>query len=267
MTIQPPGRDQPSPVAALVRRQDPDRFFTALFAPPAHREALLVLYAFNHELARAREVVREPMLALIRLHWWREVVEGARRRHEVAGPLGALLDAGTLQAPDLLAMIAAREAEADPQIATRAGFLAYLDGTAGTLAVAAARLLGAGEVPDRIRALGAAYGLAGQLRNVGALARQGRCLLPVDVLSAHGLTADMVMAGTATNQLQAVLNDLAGDGLRLLGRPGRLPRDIVAAGLPAVFARRDLRRPGMAGPRGLADRMAVTLAALTRRVG
>ena len=41
-------------VVALVRRHDPDRFLTALFAPPDRRDALLTLYAFNHELARAR---------------------------------------------------------------------------------------------------------------------------------------------------------------------------------------------------------------------
>ena len=60
------------------------------------RDALLTLYAFNHELARAREVVSEPPLALIRLQWWREVVEGARRRHEVAEPLPAAIEAGAL---------------------------------------------------------------------------------------------------------------------------------------------------------------------------
>jgi phytoene synthase len=62
-------------IVALVRRHDPDRFLTALFAPSEKRNALLTLYAFNHELARAREVVSEPPLALIRLQWWREVVE------------------------------------------------------------------------------------------------------------------------------------------------------------------------------------------------
>jgi 15-cis-phytoene synthase len=62
-------------MAALVRRHDPDRFLTSLFAPPEKRDALLTLYAFNHELARAREAVSEPPLALIRLQWWREVVE------------------------------------------------------------------------------------------------------------------------------------------------------------------------------------------------
>ena len=69
-----------------------------------------MLYAFNHELARAREVASEPMLALIRLQWWREVVEGTRRRHEVAGPLGAALDTGVLRAEDLAGMIDGREA-------------------------------------------------------------------------------------------------------------------------------------------------------------
>ena len=77
-----------------MRRHDPDRFLTALFAPPEKRDALLTLYAFNHELARAREAVSEPPLALIRLQWWREVVEGARRRHEVAEPLAAAIEAG-----------------------------------------------------------------------------------------------------------------------------------------------------------------------------
>ena len=44
-----------SPVAALVRRHDRDRYQTALFAPAARREALFALYAFNYEIARVRE--------------------------------------------------------------------------------------------------------------------------------------------------------------------------------------------------------------------
>ena len=43
--------------AALVRRQDPDRFLTSLFAPAERREDLLALYAFNIEVAKTREVV------------------------------------------------------------------------------------------------------------------------------------------------------------------------------------------------------------------
>ena len=99
------------PLGALVRRADPDRFLASLFAPPAARETLFVLYAFDRELARARVVTSEPMLALIRLQWWREVVEGAARRHEIATALRIALDRGALHAESLLGLIAAREAE------------------------------------------------------------------------------------------------------------------------------------------------------------
>ena len=100
-----------------LRRADPDRFFCTLFAPAQQRDGLALLYLFNHELARAREVASEPMLALIRLNWWREVVEGQAKQHEIATPLRAALDAGLFDAADLAGLISAREMEAEPEIA------------------------------------------------------------------------------------------------------------------------------------------------------
>src|SRR5580658_7857725 len=234
------------PLVDFVRRHDPDRFLTALFAPPDRRPALLALYAFNHELARAREAAHEPALALIRLQWWREVVDGAPRAHEVATPLAAALSDGGLARADLLALIGAREVETDPAIATLDDWLAYLRGTAGGVAVAAARLLGA-TAPEALRDLGAAYGAAGVLRAVPALARQGRCLLPADVLAAHGLSPEAmpesVLRTPAAPAVQAVLATLAVTGRSLLNdAPRRLPRPVIAAALPAVLARRDLSR-------------------------
>src|SRR3569623_1563592 len=126
-----------SSLAGFVRRHDPDRFLTALFAPPAKREALFALYALNHELARARETVSEPPLALIRLQWWREVVEGARRRHEVAAPLGEAIVRDALLPADLLPVIEAREMEAEPAIATLADWRHYVLTGPGGLALAA----------------------------------------------------------------------------------------------------------------------------------
>jgi len=64
-----------SPLAALVRRHDRDRYQTALFAPADRREAMFALYAFNYEIARVREIVTQPMLGQIRLQWWREIVD------------------------------------------------------------------------------------------------------------------------------------------------------------------------------------------------
>src|ERR1043166_3899959 len=71
-----------------VRAADPDRYFATLFAPASMRPLLWALYAFNHEVARVAESVREPMLGAIRLEWWRETAEGAAlakpRNHDVA---------------------------------------------------------------------------------------------------------------------------------------------------------------------------------------
>ncbi|WP_249296686.1 squalene/phytoene synthase family protein [Acidiphilium multivorum] len=117
-------------LAAQVRRADPDRFLGAIFAPPQSRRWLFVLYAFNHELARAREVASQPPLALIRLQWWREVVEGADRAHPLAVELRAGLAQGIFSDAALTALIDAREAEAEP-IPDRAAFLDYARGTAG----------------------------------------------------------------------------------------------------------------------------------------
>ena len=256
----------PDALIDFVRHHDPDRFLTALFAPPAKRGALLTLYAFNHELARAREAVTEPALAIIRLHWWREVVEGAEKRHEVATELTAAIRAGNLVPADLLALIDARETEADPSIPTLADWRVYINGNAGGLAVAAGRLLGAPE-PESLRPLGAAYGVAGLLRSVPALARQGRCLLPDDLLAAQGLTAEEVILHP--DAAAPVLASLLMEGNVLLekGRGLRLPRFAIAAALPAVLARRDMAR--LSTPvqgRGVADRLAVMLAAITGRL-
>jgi phytoene synthase len=253
-------------MAAFVRRHDPDRFLTALFAPAARRPALLLLFALNHELARAAEVASEPVMALIRLQWWREVVEGAARPHPVATPLREAVAGGALAAADLLALIEAREAEVGADFPDRGAFRAWLEAGAGGVAVAAARALGTGE-PEGARAAGAAYGLAGTLRTARLRAAQGRCLLPADALAEAGLGAEAVVADPAVPALDAVLARLAAEGRAALPAPRRWGRAAVAAALPLVLARRDLARPTAApGPRGLADRLAVVRAGLSGRV-
>lgn len=259
------GGDRLSACGRLVRRADPDRFLCALFAPAARREALFVLYALNHELARAREAAREPTLALIRLHWWREVVQGTAKRHEVAGPLSEAIAQGWLVADDLLAIIDGREAETEPAIATKAEFLAYCAATAGGVMAAAGRALGGDAgVQARLRVLGTAQGIAGQLRNVPALAASGRVVLPQDVLGAHGVTVHDIIAGRGGAGQAAAMAELAGEARAMLAVRGMLPRPVVAAALPAVLARRDLRRGEVM--RGLGDRLAVLAAWAVGRV-
>jgi phytoene synthase len=268
-------------LADFVRAQDPDRFLCALFAPVAQRPALFTLIAYNHELARAREAASTPMLALIRLQWWRDAVAEAAsgappRRHEVAGPLHAAIVAGTLDPAALTAMADAREAEtAEEGIPSREAFASYLRGSAGGLALAAGRLLGAPPaLLPALQAAGEAYGAAGVLRSTARLAAEGRCLLPADALAEAGLDPTAVIASPGAEALGPVVAGLADAALRR----ARVARQALAghlgpaipAALPLVLARRDLARlaRGAALParRGFSDRLAVTLAGLRGRL-
>ncbi|MEM7645152.1 MAG: squalene/phytoene synthase family protein, partial [Pseudomonadota bacterium] len=83
--------------ADLVQRGDPARFRAVMAAPLGLRRMLFPLYAFNIEVARAPWVTQEPMIAEMRLQWWRDALEeigagGAVRRHEVVTPLAQILD-------------------------------------------------------------------------------------------------------------------------------------------------------------------------------
>ena len=93
--------------AALVERSDPDRFLAAMAVSIAARRVLLPIYAFNIEVTRAPWVTQEPMIAEMRLQWWRDVLTeiqsgGGVRNHEVATPLAEVLPPHAAQILDQL---------------------------------------------------------------------------------------------------------------------------------------------------------------------
>jgi len=183
--------------AGLVERGDPDRFLATMAAPPAARPALFTLYAFNLEVARAPWVTKEPLLARMRLQFWRDVVEGAGKEppgaHEVARPLAALIEDKALPGFLFLQMIDAREADIErAPFSDDAALWEYLEGTSGALMALAVRALG-GRADAVALEWGAAQGMANYLMAVPALEAAGRLPLPdgrreaVEALAGAGL--------------------------------------------------------------------------------
>ena len=174
-----------------VRRVDPDRYLSALFAPAEIRPLLFALYAFNHELARIGETVSEPMVADIRLEWWREAVEGAcdgnPRDHDVIRGLAELFRLSGVPLEPFEAMIAARRFDVGAAAFNDLGSLEdYADATSGNVMRIAARILD-NRVPDYalLRQAGTAYALAGLLRAMPMHAARGKSFLP-QLLVNHG---------------------------------------------------------------------------------
>src|SRR5437588_8443923 len=134
---------------ALVRAADKDRFLAALFARAEHRPALHALYAFNVEITRVRELVREPLAGEIRLQWWTDALGGEARGEVQANPVAAALLA-TLARYRLPAEPVAQLIEAhrfdlyDEPMATLADLEAYARKSASVLIELAASIPGGG---------------------------------------------------------------------------------------------------------------------------
>jgi len=134
--------------ADIVAKGDRDGFAAVMAAPVEARRILFPVQAFALEVAKAPWASQEPVIAQMRLQFWRDAVEeaeaGKARAHEVAAPLAEAVEAGVPGGP-LVALVDAREWDiAREPFADEAEFWAYIDG-AGGLIWAAAKGLGAPE--------------------------------------------------------------------------------------------------------------------------
>jgi len=248
-----------------VRRFDRDRYLTALFAPRAARADLLALYAFNLEVAKTREMVREPMMGLMRLQWWRdciaEIYGGNERRHQVAQPLAAAVRRHVLSRALFDRLLDAREQDMSPEPPVDLpALVAYADATAGSLGLLAVEVLGGTRpestspdvaVASAVSGVWTAHALLGLLRAVPHHARHHRLYLPQTLLTEHHVAPKELLDLHMRPGLVAVARGVAAEAERLLDGSGRLvarpPKPLLPAILPATLARaylRQLRRAG-----------------------
>jgi phytoene synthase len=222
----------------LIGRVDPDRWLTTRFiSDQGDRADVLALYAFDHELARARRAATTPLLAEIRLTWWREALEeiGAGqpvRRHPVVEALAGLLVRRPDALPGLVTIIDGYVAALEPVAMDEAAALAWADATQGTAARIAVTILDPASDMDAAASAGRAWGLALLQR------------------------AELASRATIAAPLRAALDQARRDARRL--SVAALP-----AALPARVARFDLagRTPGR-----LSKQLALVLAATTGRL-
>ncbi|MGH6754636.1 phytoene/squalene synthase family protein [Hypericibacter sp.] len=245
----------------LLRRHDPDRYLTALFAPSARRESLFALYAFNLEIARTREAIREPMMGRIRLQWWRDAIAAAAAgqpyRHEILEPLAVAMKERSLTLAWFERLIEAREQDIDGAPPTdMASLITYAEGSSSALIWLAFEILGSAASRESFaieagRELGVAWALTGLLRAVPHHARQRLLHLPADLLARHDVRAEDLLELRKPAGLQAVVREIAGearcqlDGARKAAR--ELPRALLPALLPGTLAGLYLERLTRAG--------------------
>ncbi|MEZ5931097.1 MAG: squalene/phytoene synthase family protein [Alphaproteobacteria bacterium] len=239
-----------SPLAADLKANDPDRYIATLFAPPACRESLIALHAFDHELARLQGSLREPMAGLIRLQWWDEVLDDIESRgalnHPVVRGLHRAVTRGDLDVSLLKrALDGRRQPFEEDRPSDLASFERFLLDSGGSMARAAAALLGADDetasaLAERVGLVRAAWE---QQRLVATPLSDQQPWLPPELHGGHGVGGDdqQPVAGTplaswASQQLDAARR-----------QSGSIARSALAAFFPGTLAGIRLRDPERSG--------------------
>ena len=228
---------------ALVRAADRDRFLATLFAPRERRGALFALYAFNVEIARVREVVRDPVAGEIRLQWWSDVLAGDGRgeieAHPVASALRASVARYGLPPERLQTTISARRFDLyDEPMAALAELEAYADGASSGLIALAAQILnggGASDLETLSHHAGRAHAIAGLLKAFPFHAARGQLFVPLELLERHGADREDVRIGRATPQLRSALADLRDSARRHLRQAQDMARTVSPDAMPALL--------------------------------
>ena len=226
----------------LTRAFDKDRFLADLFAPAERRGGLHALHAFNIEIARVRELAREPMPGELRLQWWRDAIAGiglgAVGAHPVAAALLDTMARWHLPKEPLLDLIDARGFDLyDDPMATIADLETYARRT-GLIGLGA-RLLADSDIAADSADI--AYAITGLMRAFAQHAARRQLYLPVELLQRHGVEIEDVFAGRTTAALRAALAELRALARRQLevfeAALPTLPAAATPALLPATLAR------------------------------
>jgi phytoene synthase len=184
----------------IVREADRDRYLSVLFAPEPKRQALFALYAFNVEVARVRDLVREPLPGEIRLQWWRDAILGntPAAGHPTAEALLQAIQEYDLPPAAFDNMIEARLFDLyDDPMPSRIDLEGYCGETASALIQLAALVLdrdAALATADLAGHAGCAQAMAGLLRSLPIHLARGQCFIPRDILSAAGTTPEEFVA-------------------------------------------------------------------------
>ena len=237
----------------LVREADHDRYLATLFAPAERRDALYALYAFNVEIARVRELARQPMPGEIRLQWWREALAGERESEAAANPVAAAMretmSRYEISADRLIELIDARAFDLyDEPMASLHDLDAYARGTQATLLQIAAEILAGKKAPADalIQHAGIAHAVAAVLSLLGRHTARRQLYVPLEVLERYKATASDVFAMETDAPLLAALAELRRHARRQLAAAAAelpsAPAEILPALLPLALTGPTLQR-------------------------
>lgn len=240
-----------------LRRGDRERFLADLFAPEPQRRHLFALHAFNLEIARVREKIRDPLPGEIRLQWWRDAIAGDQPQgHPLAEALLETIRSHELPRKAFDTCLEARIFDLyDDPMPGRAELEGYCGETASVLIQLAALVLDRAAAPgvaDAAGHAGCAQAIVGLVRALPLHRARGQCYVPRDLLAAAGTTPEAFVAGTDAPAAGRAVDALAALAVEHLASfealAGAIPPPLRPAFLPLALSAAYLGRVGASDP-------------------
>ncbi len=237
--------------ADLVRTHDFDRYASTLFVPADKRRPLLALYAFNSEVSRVRDKVKQALPGEIRLQWWTDAIAGAGHgdveQNPVAAELLVAVRSFDLPVDRLTKLVDAHVFDLynDP-MPDLAVLESHFRDTSGTLFACAARILGdRSEAVDHVAEhAGLAQGVAHITARLPYDAVRSQLYLPNDMLKQNGGSEAEFYAGKLTPAIRETLDQLIKGAQEQLAVADGMLTDVAeparAAFLPRALVKYDL---------------------------
>lgn len=244
--------------AGELRRIDPDRYLSTLYAVPDKRVDLTALYLFNAEIASIRERIHEPLPGEVRIQWWRDMLAAgveAESGHPLAMTLSAVIARHNLPRDAFDRYLQARIFDLyDDPMPSRSDLEGYCGETASALIQLSALILEPQAAVDYASAAGhagCAQAIAGLVRMLPLHRARGQCYVPADILAAAGADSrDIVEGDDSAAGLRAIAAfiELGNEHATLFAAKARkMPSVLRPAFLPAALAVPYLKAASKAG--------------------
>ncbi len=199
-----------------LRENDKFAYLTTLLIPYAHRRDIVILNAFQVEIARIRFMVTEAIPGEIRLQWWRDALnqnQTEAKANPLAEALLEIIEKHNLPKQDFDKILLARAFDLynDP-LPLWSDFETYAGETRSLFLRLTCLVCGIKPSKNLATACGhAGIALAIQqiLQNFACDAARGQIYIPSDVLIRAGADKEKIINGEMHEGLKVTLNDMA----------------------------------------------------------
>ncbi|WP_455475605.1 phytoene/squalene synthase family protein [Bartonella sp. B17] len=244
----------------ILRATDRDRYISVLFVPKEKRRALAALYAFNAEVARIHENVRDPLIGEMRLRWWYDAIDNNEMHSSKSNPiLNDLFMAITSFNLPKSAFLQYCDAHIldlyHEPIPTIHDLESYCGKTASIILQLSCQILdfdAAQKFTDACKHGGIAQKLSGVLRLLSFMRQKYQCYFPTDMLKAVGVDREKLESDYINDEQKRYIIDAMvalsrNHYIKFCEHSITLPKTLKPAFLPLVILPASLQKATQLG--------------------